>query len=472
MRVKLQLVMCNDAGDEETVTDVITLHKHNQRIEHLGLSLAESKELLSTLQRHLLQQQVDTFLDTCSTCADCGALLKMKAQGSRSFRTLFGTVKLDSPRLEHCDCTRRQTSSFRPLSALLTASVAPELLYMEAKWSSLVSYGMSLDALQDFLPLEVTLDVKTVRYDTLKVAQRLEAELGDAQPCFIEGSPSDWDLLPLPDGSFTVGIDGGYVRNWFAKKHNFEVIVGKSTRAFGEDEDDKTPWHKRFGFVQTYDDAKPKRRLHEVLHAQGLQMNQEMTFLSDGNDTLRELQLEMSPKATHILDWFHLTMKLTVLGQYGKGLVRCEAVLGKAICDQIERLKWSLWHGQVDKALGKIDDLETAIEPFNQAYARFPRLVKALSELRTYIVNNRHVIPNYGERYRHGEAIATGFVESTVNEVVSKRFCKKQQMQWSKQGAHLLLQTRVKTLDGELGSVFKRWYPDMDIEVEEMPAAA
>ena len=76
------------------------------------------------------------------------------------------------------------------------------------------------------------------------------------------------------------------------------------------------------------------------------------------------------------------------------------------------------------------------------------------------------------QRYRNGEAIATGFVESTVNQVVSKCFCKKQQMQWSKPGAHLLLQTRVKTLDGELGAIFKRWYPDMDIEVEEMPAAA
>jgi hypothetical protein len=88
------------------------------------------------------------------------------------------------------------------------------------------------------------------------------------------------------------------------------------------------------------------------------------------------------------------------------------------------------------------------------------------------LVNNRHLIPNDGQRYHHGEAIATGFVESMVNQVVSKRFCKKQQMQWSKPGAHLLLQTRVKTLDGELGAIFKRWYPDMDLEVEEMPAAA
>jgi hypothetical protein len=471
MRVKLQLVICHDNGHEETVTDVITLNKNNKRIEHLGLSLAESKQLLSTIQQHLLQQQVTTFLDTHATCPDCGTPLKLKARGSRSFRTLFGTCKFSSPRLERCDCKGRKTVSFRPLSALLTEPVAPEFLYMESKWSSLVSYGLSLDALKDFLPLDLSLDVKTVRYDTLKVAKRLEAELGEDQASFIEGEPSEWDLLLPPEGSFKVGIDGGYVRNWCDKKHKFEVIVGKSIRSFDESKEDRTPSLKRFGFVQTLD-TKSKRRLYEVLQAQDLQMNQAITFLSDGDDTLRQLQLEMSPKAMHILDWYHVTMKLTVLSQCGKGLVQCEAVLGEAICDQMERLKWSLWHGQVDKALGKIDELETSIEPFSETYARYAGLVKALLELRTYIVNNRHLIPNYGERYRNGEPIATGFVESTVNEVVSKRFCKKQQMAWSKEGAHLLLQTRVRTLNGELAGIFKRWYPDLDVKAEEMPIAA
>jgi hypothetical protein len=80
--------------------------------------------------------------------------------------------------------------------------------------------------------------------------------------------------------------------------------------------------------------------------------------------------------------------------------------------------------------------------------------------------------PNYGERYRNGEPIATGFVESTVNEVVSKRFCKKQQMAWPKEGAHLLLQTRVRTLNGELAGIFKGWYPDLDIKAEEIRIAA
>jgi len=111
--------------------------------------------------------------------------------------------------------------------------------------------------------------------------------------------------LPQPEGAFTVGIDGGYVRNWFDKQHNFEVIVGKSVRSFGEDADAKSPSHKRLGFVQTLE-TKPKRRLYEVLQSQGWQMNQAITLLSDGDDTLRKLQLAMSPMATHLLDWFHL----------------------------------------------------------------------------------------------------------------------------------------------------------------------
>ncbi len=308
-----------------------------------------------------------------------------------------------------------------------------------------------------------------MRHDVLKVAERCEAELGEEQWSFIDGCPRDWGNLPMPDGPLTVGIDGGYVRDWEAKQRNFEVIVGKSTLAFKRDEDEDNPSSKRFGFVQTVD-TKSKRRLYEVLKSQGFQLNQQITFLSDGEDTVRDLQLYMSPEAEHMLDWFHLSMRLTVLNQYAKGLVHHDQQLGEEIQEKLERLKWSLWHGNLYKALYKIDAIESLIYNCEEAYPKFKQLAKAVEEFRTYITNNGHLIPNYGERYRNGEAIATGFVESTVNEVVSKRFCKRQQMQWSKRGAHLLLQTRVKTLNRELGTVFKRWYPDM--EVEELPDAA
>ena len=67
--------------------------------------------------------------------------------------------------------------------------------------------------------------------------------------------------------------------------------------------------------------------------------------------------------------------------------------------------------------------------------------------------------PPPGERRRQGETISTAFVESTINQVVSRRFVKKQQMQWTLRGAHLRLQTRTKVLNNELEEVFRRWYP-------------
>ena len=51
-------------------------------------------------------------------------------------------------------------------------------------------------------------------------------------------------------------------------------------------------------------------------------------------------------------------------------------------------------------------------------------------------------VTNYGEFWRNEETIATGFMESVVNQIVSKRFAKLQQMQWTNKGAHLVLQTR------------------------------
>jgi hypothetical protein len=88
------------------------------------------------------------------------------------------------------------------------------------------------------------------------------------------------------------------------------------------------------------------------------------------------------------------------------------------------------------------------------------KLRKALDEFDTYVVVNEALIPNYGERWRNEEAIATGFVESAVNQIVSKRFSKKQQMQWTKKGAHLVLQMRTQVLDERLEDTFRDWYPD------------
>jgi len=181
MKITVQLVVCAEDGYEAQVQEVAMVEKPHQQIAHLGFTLAEAKSVLKTLQPQLVEQQSATFVAAHSQCDHCGAALEITGHHTRTFRTLFGTVTLTSPRLYHCRCQRRKTTTFRPLNALLTDSVAPELLLMETKWASLVSYGLTAQALKDFLPVDATLNATTIQNHMLTVAQRCEDEPGEEQ---------------------------------------------------------------------------------------------------------------------------------------------------------------------------------------------------------------------------------------------------------------------------------------------------
>jgi hypothetical protein len=150
---------------------------------------------------------------------------------------------------------------------------------------------------------------------------------------------------------------------------------------------------------------------------------------------------------------------LTVLQQQTKALQAERPDEGSAASKQIGSIKHLLWHGNVDEALDRVDNLFMDLDLISRQSAPADKLAVGISDLRTYIRNNRGSIPNYGERYRQGETISTAYVESTINQVVSRRFVKKQQMQWTLKGAHLLLQTRTKVLNNEFEEVFRRWFP-------------
>jgi hypothetical protein len=87
--------------------------------------------------------------------------------------------------------------------------------------------------------------------------------------------------------------------------------------------------------------------------------------------------------------------------------------------------------------------------------------VKAVREFRGYIEANQSSILNHGDRYRHGEAISTAFAKSTVDQVVSERMVRRQQMHWEEVKAHHLLRMRTKALNHELRATFARCYPGM-----------
>ena len=68
---------------------------------------------------------------------------------------------------------------------------------------------------------------------------------------------------------------------------------------------------------------------------------------------LRRLQQNIAPEAEHVLDWFHVTMRLTVLGDTSRGLDRRGH--GRDQGSRAGPDQWLLWHGNAPDA---IDDVE------------------------------------------------------------------------------------------------------------------
>src|SRR6266508_337060 len=127
-----------------------------------------------------------------------------------------------------------------------------------------------------------------------------------------------------------------------------------------------------------------------------MQMNQQVTFLTDGGEDVRELPLYLNPQAEHVPDWFHVTMRLTLMGQLAKSLpaaragpslssigATAEAEADAEVADdeleeieeepafvvtqteaerELARLKWFLWHGNVFRALQVIEELAGDID--------------------------------------------------------------------------------------------------------------
>jgi hypothetical protein len=222
-----------------------------------------------------------------------------------------------------------------------------------------------------------------------------------------------------------VGIDGGYVKASDAPSRQegwFEVMVGKSLPRAGNGQ--------VFAFVHRLE-PKPNERMERFLAEQGVFPAQPTTFLSDGGETVRQAQGEFREFGEPILDWFHVAMRTTQLTQSIKGLAADPPIEGDSpnrieeLLRELNRAKAYLWHGSPHRALRTLEDLTWDI---GTESPRAEALQDKLEEFMNYIDTNVAAIPNYADRHRHGEPIATGFVESAVNQVVSKRLVKKQQM--------------------------------------------
>jgi hypothetical protein len=432
------------------------------RAATLGLTLAESKSLLATVQQELVESQLHCHAQAQRICPQCGKRRALKDYRPACFESLFGGVDLRVPRFyaSSCDDTDTQAETVRIEG--LANWVSPELEFIQSQLGATIPYARSAELMALLLPVDVGGAPSTVRRRALRVGQRLDSELHTSVDTEPVAHAKDQGPVTV------VGLDSGYVHDCRPQSvGGFEVVVG---RILNENNESRS-----LGFVRSIESNgtatdRLKRRLGELG-----QETDDITALTDGDPGLRDLLMSALPHATHLLDWFHLTRRLTVLKRVldGKEAIdQFQSCYQDRLCRHLESLKWRLWHGYIGGAFNRIRallfTLRLASMTGKRAAVRLRRLIK---DLLRYLKNNRDSLTNYGRRYRNGQRISTAFMESAVNQLIDKRMSKSQQMRWSPMGAHCLLQVRAELVDGRLGDAFSRWYPGFTVEKQLCPVA-
>src|SRR2546423_1294165 len=113
MEIKVQITVRSEAGESEGV-EVAGLERGPLRADTLGLSLAEARSILARLEQVMIDQQSAALVAQEQRCPRCGQERACKGHHALVFRTPFGKLTLDSPRLYRCRCESPELKSFSP----------------------------------------------------------------------------------------------------------------------------------------------------------------------------------------------------------------------------------------------------------------------------------------------------------------------------------------------------------------------
>jgi len=431
----VRLVSIGAEGEEHS-TDVMRIAKPDTLADlgGLGLSLAESKQLLAGIQREIVAAQARVQAVHRPQCRRCSTTCRVKDYRQHAIATLFGQVAVRLPRYCCVGCGVTEAGLGWPSHIRST----PELDRLRAQFAALMPYRTAAEVLGQVFPVDAGADPETLRRHTFKIAAAL---------------PAPVRMKPPPTGAeaIVVTLDSTFIRSCEAGERRLEVRIGNVETASGP--------RQVFGAVAKTD-TDLAGLIRRSLDAVGRTEGTVLTAFTDGCSGLRRILLDAGVEGLPILDWFHVAMRLQHLRQIAGALPSDgpERAAAKAvIVREVERLRWRLWNGKARDAGISLDRIRAVVHHFRgepdgrRSVAPSRKLWTALRALNGYLVGQSDRLVDYGERHRTGLRVGTALTEGTANFLVNRRMNKSQQMRWSRRGADRLLQVRCAVYNGTLG---------------------
>ena len=334
----------------------LAIDKDMERLSagEVGFSVEDGKAIMAHLQRVVVNQQCEAYVLTSRFCTDCEGFRRIKDYSKRKIRTVFGCVEVRNPRIMNCQrCMPHFCAAWTVLRDICPDQATPELMERSARLGSLLPYRKAAEVMAEFLPIQSTESYVTLRNRTMKLGERLDERARERAwfepPSMAERRQIELNLPNDPEREFVVSIDTAHVRASHAEAgRNFEIVVARCGRGGRGSRPGR--------YFTTADTAKRElqSRTLQALQREGYVGRGEVTVLSDGAEILKRLPRALPQPRTHIIDWFHIAMKIQPLQQIADHTARWrEGGSGEMahVDADVQSLKWKLWHGQTDPAL-------------------------------------------------------------------------------------------------------------------------
>jgi hypothetical protein len=398
--------------------------KRPESILDLGLRHAEQISLLEKVQNAVLAEQTSLLDSGNKVCPLCGQKLKKNGSRTSNFHAVFSDheLKIQQHCCENPECSWRSSPT---VNSLFGTSIHPDLGKLQCEQGALYSYREAQKNLTkvNYIPRSINNHTQVKRV-TGKVGEVLSQQ-NYQTPTSKERAAATNELI--------VQVDGGHIPVQDKQQRSFEALAAVVYRPEQIRQVDKNPpqiSQKTCVVCALKDNLKTmKAYVINAAFKQGISSETKVTGLADGALNCWSVLLSLQPHCQSlecILDWFHI----------GKRFGNVNQALGEDFENSLESAKWELWHGNAEVALAKLALIREKIQDSDKK--------AKLKGLSNYLKNNQDYLVNYQQRQQAGQTYTSQVAESHIESLINARHKRTGKMQWTREGAHQVLQIRAK----------------------------
>lgn len=406
-----------------------------KNIFDLGLRHKDQIALLKIIQDHILNEQSVFLSEDITHCPQCGRKLAKQGHKKSDFHAVFTDHKIAVQRLT-CFNPKCNWRSVPSVKSLFGTSMHPDLVRLQCETSALHSFREGQEILTKL----------SVNYRKINNHDRLKqvSEIIGNYLSKLNSNVMHESLLPAPADELIVQVDGGHIKNKSDESRSFEAlsaVIFKPENLVQNEKEGRKIIAKHCVASAKNDKQKSMQKyLLSAAKKEGLSKKTKLTVLCDGakncwsSTVLLKNQCE---KFTGILDWFHIGMKFQNVFN----------ILPKEHQETLEHIKWRVWNGDAQIAQDRLLQLKETLQDESQK--------NRVDSLHQYLKNNKEYLVNYAIRKNLGLIFTSSIAESNVESLINNRFKKLNKMQWTRDGAHQILQIRSAMISKDWSSIWE-----------------